>query len=394
MYVKFRRIFHRLSRKRLATILFENIPNIIIYCICFYYFFSFTIILIQRFLQYETTVLIRYESHYRAKFPAFTICGCCAHNIVCSVSSDQAIQHELATFERHSILDVLDNVSFPEHNLVLSCKFIYDSRRPEQWKPCTNSGNVIPSLHDGRKCLTYLSMLQEVRVETEENIQKTIDQSYGTTSYIQMEVNFSESRGLQLKQLLTALEDANQVTKLLEPPYNTNCRKYDPLKRPRSQNECINLCMIENSYYKNNGTCINYYNLATRPWLNHFSHLFDPTTIKFVQNPIHNTSKTRRQCRDQCNQMDCNVEIYNSVVEWSTINQSVDYNESNLSLVTMWPDMKQYEVVEHFKEINIFELIGCLGGHAHIFLGLSAIQLYDVIWSSLVKIKQLYFTIW
>ena len=264
MYVKFRRIFHRLSRKRLATILFENIPNIIIYCICFYYFFSFTIILIQRFLQYETTVLIRYESQYRAKFPAFTICGCCAHNIVCSVSSDQAIQHELATFERHSILDVLDNVSFPEHNLVLSCKFIYDSRRPEQWKPCTNSGNVIPSLHDGRKCLTYLSMLQEVRVETEENIQKTIDQSYGTTSYIQMEVNFSESRGLQLKQLLTALEDANvilslhswgmiptildneffrlepgqrydihfskQVTKLLEPPYNTNCRKYDPIK--------------------------------------------------------------------------------------------------------------------------------------------------------------------
>ena len=48
------------------------------------------------------------------------------------------------------------------------------------------------------------------------------------------------------------------------------------------------------------------------------------------------------------------------------------------SMIIIWPNREMYQEVEHQGELNFFELIGCLGGHAHIWLGLSIIQFYDV----------------
>lgn len=74
--LKMDRLFKPIRAERLAPILFENIPNIVIYCVCFGYFFICTSTLLQRFLNYDTTVYIKYEQqHSMIKFPAFTVCG-------------------------------------------------------------------------------------------------------------------------------------------------------------------------------------------------------------------------------------------------------------------------------------------------------------------------------
>lgn len=58
---------------------------------------------------------------------------------------------------------------------------------------------------------------------------------------------------------------------------------------------------------------------------------------------------------------------------------SNDLSVSFRSLVLISPDNTISETIEHNVMYNIFEIIGYLGGHAHIWLGLSAIQFYNVV---------------
>ena len=107
--------------------------------------------------------------------------------------------------------------------------------------------------------------------------------------------------------------------------------------------------------------------------------------------------RNRRNCHAYCAR-DCTEESYNLVTDTSSLphdtaptnpddplpNPLANVSES---VIIIWPDRKMYEMVQHNKEIDFFELIGCLGGHAHIWLGISAIQLYDVFYKVVQKVK-------
>ena len=100
----------------------------------------------------------------------------------------------------------------------------------------------------------------------------------------------------------------------------------------------------------------------------------------------------RRFCYEYCAR-DCIEESYNLVTDFSPLPQfktsSDGYDMYNVteSVIIIWPDRKMYEIVTHNQEIDFFELIGNLGGHAHLWLGISAIQLYDVFYKVILKIK-------
>lgn len=175
---------------------------------------------------------------------------------------------------------------------------------------------------------------------------------------------------------------------------------------PRSRNECVNLCIIEKSFQDKG--CLNYYNIVTRAWLHHletWNASFNANTVKMCRDTDTNGVevyfsyiRARRFCDNFCAR-DCLEENYSLVTDQSSLhtdNGEDDptivnpVNKANESVIVIWPDRKMYEIVEHHKEIDFFELIGSLGGHAHIWLGLSAIQLYDVVVIAIAKIKVLW----
>ena len=151
--LKLDRLCKPIKAERLTPILFENIPNIVIYCVCFGYFFSCTVTLVQRYLQYDTTVLIKYEQHdAMVKFPAFTICGCSSKRVVCGQEDDdEVIEDEMALYSQYSVMQLLNNVSFRQADLVVHCDYIFDSRRPDVKMDCSHLEPVVESLHNGRK---------------------------------------------------------------------------------------------------------------------------------------------------------------------------------------------------------------------------------------------------
>ena len=167
------------------------------------------------------------------------------------------------------------------------------------------------------------------------------------------------------------------------------------LTEPRSQYECMRLCMLRASFRHNNHSCINNYNLVTSSWLEylfsreriphhspHSSSHHPPPTASSVHYCTNQSDRSfamhirnRRSCIAECHQPDCLSESYSFVTESS--GKGAEYekvnktNVKNSTHVTIWPDRKMYEVVQHYKEIDIFQLIGALGGNSHLFLGIA-----------------------
>ena len=50
----------------------------------------------------------------------------------------------------------------------------------------------------------------------------------------------------------------------------------------------------------------------------------------------------------------------------------------NITVITIRSDLKPIESIQHHTELTFIELVGFLGGHAHIWLGISFISLYDI----------------
>lgn len=99
----------------------------------------------------------------------------------------------------------------------------------------------------------------------------------------------------------------------------------------------------------------------------------------------------RRECWKRCPR-DCEDEIYQVKVDRSDISRKY-VNNSNVntdkSMLVIWPNREAYQTIKHESEMDIVQLVGYLGGHAHIWLGLSMIQFYDVIAKVFSKCKQL-----
>lgn len=146
---------------------------------------------------------------------------------------------------------------------------------------------------------------------------------------------------------------------------------------PRSKSECINICIIRRSFQQFN--CTNYHSVITRgTWnytLNRYGHLLGDhpnfCETRGYQSYIDYV-RIRLDCFKECAR-DCVEENYRVTIDVTEPNEAM-----TKSLILLWPNREMYQLVEHEGELSFVELIGCLGGHAHIWLGLSAIQFYDV----------------
>ena len=141
----------------------------------------------------------------------------------------------------------------------------------------------------------------------------------------------------------------------------------------------------------NETECINYYNVVNMPILNSLNKPVDE--LKFCEESAYVAYSSfvlrHKQCQKEC-QRDCEEENYNVLRDIAYLGLDSGYSPFNTTILIIRPDRKMNEVVEHKSDLNAFQTIGYLGGHAHIWLGLSAIQLYDVFCSIIMKIKFLW----
>ena len=147
--------------QKLYILIFENFPSIVLLGICIGIFLHFVFLLVERFLQYNTTVSIKYESPKQIRFPAFTICGCSSRQVACTKSSWWEIYQEQSMIFQLPVLDILEKFSFKEADLISQCYYFMDSRRLEMKTPCADIEIVVESLHDGRKCFSYFTILHD-----------------------------------------------------------------------------------------------------------------------------------------------------------------------------------------------------------------------------------------
>ncbi|OTF75970.1 hypothetical protein BLA29_002339 [Euroglyphus maynei] len=79
------------------------LPRIIIYIICVNLFFKNSELLIQRYLNYETIVMVRYQTPQKIQFPAFTICGCCIEQIVQNDTAENILNREMTIMQHYTL---------------------------------------------------------------------------------------------------------------------------------------------------------------------------------------------------------------------------------------------------------------------------------------------------
>ena len=88
----------------------------------------------------------------------------------------------------------------------------------------------------------------------------------------------------------------------------------------------------------------------------------------------------RHECNRQCSR-DCIEKHVRVLYDVSTINDL-----TNRSIVIISPNFEIFQTISYEPALNIIEFAGYLGGHAHIWLGLSAIQFYNVMVRLLKKV--------
>ena len=121
--------------------------------------------------------------------------------------------------------------------------------------------------------------------------------------------------------------------------------------------------------------CLNHYEVVTRSWLTYLEGGNKTKKIRYCANSDGNEAypefvRNRRHCQEECAR-DCTEENYNLVTDQSSLTPSesedISNQKANETVIIIWPDRKMYELVDHHREIDFFELIGTLGGHAHIW---------------------------
>lgn len=140
---------------------------------------------------------------------------------------------------------------------------------------------------------------------------------------------------------------------------------------------------------ENGKKCINYHFTVTEGML--VNSLDDETaqSVHFCNASSYLTYvdyiSARNRCLDVCGR-DCEEENYSVVSETTPCPDSTECNP----LILVIPDRKLHEVIQHSSDMDFYQFIGCLGGHCHLWLGLSAIQLYDVVYKLIRRVKALW----
>lgn len=408
----------------------EFLPRLTIYLVCAYFFERKVSVLLGQYFEYDTTSTIEFTTPETIDFPAFTVCGCCLSRSTRVTNDTSYLADEKELIVGHRALDVLANHSVPIDEVVLKCYFVLDSRLPNYRKPCHEVQKVLESIHQGRKCFTFFTT---VPASTDAAPGRDVIQRYN--SYVYIEVNFttlyfpnriedmfqdadislSVHRAnilpTQLNAEFTRIEPCLvyefnfrvQQTMLKEKPYATDCQKYskhvrkfalDPMSSfhltiilrpgPRSQDECLNMCILRETHKTGQDECINYNNMITEGMLVDMGapfdgmHICDKHDYVAYLGYIHARRYCQRQCKRDCLEQSFRITISQAdalVCNFSETGEIINWAKS---VIMLWPDKVMLENVTHRESMNVYELIGYLGGHAHLWLGLSAIQLYEV----------------
>jgi hypothetical protein len=173
-------------------------------------------------------------------------------------------------------------------------------------------------------------------------------------------------------------------SKLLPPNYTTNCRRYNSsnIKEAQSGSDCHERCVLR-ILNQTCGQCIHHFGVLLRKQL-----LKEYETEKFCNFEWINKTKCnnnilselRLYCRKDC-QYDCDKQIINFNVKRS---DKLSKSESNMKTIihishSRLPDQK----IEYLPEMSFVSFIANFGGLAGMWLGLSAIALYDFVFKYL-----------
>lgn len=156
---------------------------------------------------------------------------------------------------------------------------------------------------------------------------------------------------------------------------------------PRSQDECVNMCTLRQTLKDEKlSECINYNNLITADLIEKLGESFQKLAYCSQRDYLAYLKyiRARRYCVREVCKRNCLEEEFDFTYAQSEClackfnNTAGEALELPKSVITLWPDKTMVEKVSHNPNMNAFELIGYLGGHAHLWLGLSAIQIYEV----------------
>lgn len=189
MAAKVKAILARLDWRRIFAKIFHYLPRVAIYSVCLVLFVANVGQLIANYLRFETIVMVHYEEETSVDFPAFTICGCCLQRPIIDQSPTILLNNELEILKSYPVREVFENQTYKYNNLVSKCYYVHDSKNPDHKIECHVLQSVVESIHDGRKCFTFLSHLVNNPNSGMLDFLQTNEKKRRIISYIQIELN-------------------------------------------------------------------------------------------------------------------------------------------------------------------------------------------------------------
>ncbi|OTF73281.1 hypothetical protein BLA29_007405 [Euroglyphus maynei] len=164
-------------------------------------------------------------------------------------------------------------------------------------------------------------------------------------------------------------------------PFDTNCFDgYDHTLddcavnwngKFRSSGECFLYCLSESL----NVRCINYYSLLTERWIRRrlqedFSRSMMPfcSSSKNIEIQKHGNQLEycMKKCRPSC------------VREWFTM-AKVNSEPFNQTTITLLRSNEPSQLIEHVEATSLETFMGNIGGHLHVWLGISVVEIFNYI---------------
>lgn len=192
---------------------------------------------------------------------------------------------------------------------------------------------------------------------------------FNRLNYLQLEVGFAYS-----------IAYSRIKSKLLEPPYATNCYDYrnNKMTEAQSRSECIEICvnkMLRKCVpcLHRSGTVFRKETIAKNEMMCTFRTSYDCLNAK---NKEYNHVLLNDLCENECKN-DCDQEFYDFEIRNKEANHYYSWS-SLIDIKVMHrnsPDM----MIEHLPKMTLIDFMSSFGGLMGIWLGLSVIAFYDFI---------------
>jgi len=177
-------------------------------------------------------------------------------------------------------------------------------------------------------------------------------------------------------------------TKLLPPSYSTNCRNYNisNVNEDQSRKDCVNRCIL-NDLKEDCGHC---FHLTGALFRKEFVKIYSSESLcpadRVKDNPkctYDSLDEIESKCETNC-RPNCNNHFIDFKVKGEERNKELDWNSATQVMIShsRLPD----EQIEHSPEMTFISFIANFGGLLGMWLGLSAVTIYDLITSFLFNL--------